>query len=198
MYRLIYFDFTGRAESIRLLFSAAQVEFEDVRLTSEQWQAMKDSTPTGKLPLLEVDGKKLPESWAILRFLARKFHFEGLDEIQCAAADAISCCIEDMFADVPRIANGRNDEEKMKAREHLETVGIPLGFKKLIAMKKLYGEGDYLVGSILTYADILMYAIFNVLKYRFGIKYELPDELKAVMKSVESNPGIASYLKCKK
>lgn len=40
-YKLYYFDIRGRAEITRLLFKQACVEFEDKRLTKEEWAAMK-------------------------------------------------------------------------------------------------------------------------------------------------------------
>lgn len=40
-YKLTYFDMRGRAECSRLLFTYAGVGFEDVRLTGDQWGALK-------------------------------------------------------------------------------------------------------------------------------------------------------------
>ena len=42
-YKLIYFDVRGRAELSRCVLAAAGVEYEDVRLTSEEWEAYKSS-----------------------------------------------------------------------------------------------------------------------------------------------------------
>lgn len=37
-YKLTYFDLRARAEIIRLVFAAAGVDYEDVRLEAEQWR----------------------------------------------------------------------------------------------------------------------------------------------------------------
>ena len=42
-YKLYYFNIRGRAEVTRLLFKVAGVNFEDKRLTGEEWAAMKSS-----------------------------------------------------------------------------------------------------------------------------------------------------------
>uniref|UniRef100_A0A0M3HPS6 GST C-terminal domain-containing protein n=1 Tax=Ascaris lumbricoides TaxID=6252 RepID=A0A0M3HPS6_ASCLU len=99
-YKLIYFNGRGRAETIRLLFAQAQVKYEDVRIEKDQWPTLKESKlkfyqslsivifcsmfscllcmPFGQLPVLEMDGKRLAQSHAIEKFLARMFgkHFQ--------------------------------------------------------------------------------------------------------------------------
>lgn len=42
-YVLTYFNIRGRAEPTRLVFKVAGVEFEDRRLTFEEWGAMKEN-----------------------------------------------------------------------------------------------------------------------------------------------------------
>lgn len=42
-YKLIYFDSKGRAEVIRYLLSYGNVEFEDVRVSKEDWPKVKES-----------------------------------------------------------------------------------------------------------------------------------------------------------
>ena len=42
-YKLTYFNSRGAAEVARLLFAVAGVEYEDKRVTSEEWAEMKDS-----------------------------------------------------------------------------------------------------------------------------------------------------------
>uniref|UniRef100_F1LBG7 Glutathione S-transferase 1 n=1 Tax=Ascaris suum TaxID=6253 RepID=F1LBG7_ASCSU len=72
-YKLTYFNIRGLGEGARLIFHQAGVEFEDNRLSREDWPSLKPSTPFGQLPLLEVDGEVLAQSTAIFRYLGRKF-----------------------------------------------------------------------------------------------------------------------------
>lgn len=76
-YKLYYFDQRGRGELIRLILTYAGQKFEDERFTLENWPAMdKSHLPYKKVPVLEVDGKPLAESYAIARYLARQY---GMD-----------------------------------------------------------------------------------------------------------------------
>jgi len=42
-YKLTYFDARGRAETIRLVFAAAGIKYEDKRIDGAAWGAMKSS-----------------------------------------------------------------------------------------------------------------------------------------------------------
>jgi len=52
--KLIYFDApVSRGEECRLALHLAGIDFEDVRINSAAWPALKDQTPYGGLPVLE-------------------------------------------------------------------------------------------------------------------------------------------------
>ncbi|GMS95289.1 hypothetical protein PENTCL1PPCAC_17464 [Pristionchus entomophagus] len=73
-YKLIYWDLRALVEVSRQLFALSETPFEDIRITKDQWEnEYKKDSPFGKIPMLVVDGKKLPQSHAIARYLARKF-----------------------------------------------------------------------------------------------------------------------------
>jgi len=42
-YKLYYFNVRGRGELARLAFAAANIEFEDIRLTKDEWAIEKAS-----------------------------------------------------------------------------------------------------------------------------------------------------------
>uniref|UniRef100_A0A914YDQ5 glutathione transferase n=1 Tax=Panagrolaimus superbus TaxID=310955 RepID=A0A914YDQ5_9BILA len=73
-YKLTYFNIRGLGEPIRIMFRYADVKFEDNRISRSEWPKIKPTTPTGKMPILEVDNKTLVESGAIYRYLGDKFN----------------------------------------------------------------------------------------------------------------------------
>lgn len=73
-YKITYFGPGGRAETLRLALVEGGQEFEDVYLPfGPELFAIKHTFPYQQLPLMEVDGKVLPQSGACARYLARKY-----------------------------------------------------------------------------------------------------------------------------
>ncbi|TMS34856.1 hypothetical protein L596_002364 [Steinernema carpocapsae] len=89
-YKLTYFNIRGLAEPARLLFALAGVDFEDNRIEHENWPPLKASTPFGQLPVLEFDGKKLAQSFAIYRYLANEFGYAGKCSFEKAIVDMLA------------------------------------------------------------------------------------------------------------
>ncbi|GMT14030.1 hypothetical protein PFISCL1PPCAC_5327, partial [Pristionchus fissidentatus] len=75
---------------IRQLLSLAEVEFEDIRITHEQWPEFKPKTPFGQMPLLEVDGTQIPQSFAICRYIASQHGLAGKTPFEAAWVDALA------------------------------------------------------------------------------------------------------------
>ena len=64
--RLIYFDApVSRGEECRLALHLAGVDFEDVRINPAAWPAMKEQTPYGGLPVLELSWTMEPAGEAV-------------------------------------------------------------------------------------------------------------------------------------
>ena len=72
--KVVYFNIQGRAQSFRYLLAHKGVEYEDVRITFEEWGAAKSdgtyTAPGGQLPAyIDADGTKRSQQLAILNYL---------------------------------------------------------------------------------------------------------------------------------
>uniref|UniRef100_A0A915K820 glutathione transferase n=1 Tax=Romanomermis culicivorax TaxID=13658 RepID=A0A915K820_ROMCU len=72
-YKLCYFNVRGKAEGIRYIFAQAGVDFEDHRVSHDEWPKLKPNTPMGQLPVLHIDNKVLCQSMAIARYIAKEY-----------------------------------------------------------------------------------------------------------------------------
>ena len=88
---LHYFDVPGRAEPIRwILAYGAGEDWTDHRMERAEWPAFKSTTPFGQVPCVEIDGKPLGQSYAIMRYLARQYGLTGKDAWEDAQIDAVA------------------------------------------------------------------------------------------------------------
>ncbi|GMR37928.1 hypothetical protein PMAYCL1PPCAC_08123, partial [Pristionchus mayeri] len=94
-YRLTYFDLRARGEPIRMMFAIAGVPYEDERIHIDDFAGLVKDLPFGCLPVLEVDGVKVAQTIAILRYIARETGFAGPDNLTAAIADSLA----DQYAD---------------------------------------------------------------------------------------------------
>lgn len=87
-FKLVYFNFRGRAEITRMLFSLAKQPFVDHRIELTEWPALKSQTHFQKLPYLEVTDETtkektvLAQSIAISRYVANKFNMAGKTDLE--------------------------------------------------------------------------------------------------------------------
>ncbi|TGZ53223.1 Uncharacterized protein DBV15_01566 [Temnothorax longispinosus] len=122
-YKLIYFPDIGLGEPIRFLLSYAGIEFVDERIHPNEWPKIKPTMPFGKVPVLEVDGKKIDQSAAICRYLAKQCSLAGKNDWESLEIDATVDTMYDLRANIARFfyeSNEQAKEEKLKAAK--ETV----------------------------------------------------------------------------
>jgi len=192
-YELLYFPIRGRAEPIRLMFAAANVNFTNTGVTN--WPEVKPKTPLGQLPVLveksEAGEKMIPQSMAIIRHLARTFDLYGKDEAEKTACDIAAETINDWrskFAPV-QFAQFMNTPEDVITKYWAE---LPATLSQL---ESLLGDKTYFAGgSAPTYADVLA---FDAIDGHLAAKPEaLADagKLRAFHKAFGALPNIAAYI----
>jgi prostaglandin-H2 D-isomerase / glutathione transferase len=124
--KLVYFDApVSRGEECRLALHLADVDFEDVRIKGPDWPAMKEQTPYGALPVLELPGRPpLAHSNAILVMVGRRHGLHPSDDFEAAQHEGMMEHVEDLRAVVgPTIR--MEAAEKKAAREAIVANYLP-------------------------------------------------------------------------
>jgi len=195
--KLYYFPVRSRAETARLLLTYGGTKFEDIRISIEQWPAMKEKMPMGQMPVLEVDGKQLCQSTAICRYLARQIGLAGKTNWDMARADMLADGVLDMWGHLksvylPKLQGNQESADEnwaIFAETHLKVF--------LERYKKFLDENGtgWFVGNELTWADIAVAEFLSVLQDCFN-KNALDShaELKPFVDKVFSLPQLKTYV----
>ncbi|GMS93775.1 hypothetical protein PENTCL1PPCAC_15950, partial [Pristionchus entomophagus] len=190
IYKLSYFPIKGIAEVSRQLFVLAGQPFEDNQIPF-------DATPFGQAPLLEVDGKPIPQSFAIARYLASQFGFAGRTTFEAAWVDALADQWKDYFIEMKPflgVANGflkTGDVDQLR-----KDVGEPVRDKHFALLEKAAqnGANGHFVGSSLTWVDLLVVDHIVVFEQHVPGFFDGFPSIKKIRKFVQSDPRLREYL----
>jgi len=196
--RLIYFDFpASRGEECRIALHLAGVDFEDVRVQSKDWPAMKDSTPFGALPVLEMPGKPpLAHSNAILVFIGRQHHLHPSDDFEAARHEALMSAVEDIRHTISPTLRISDPEQKRMAREALAGNELKTWASQV---ERQLGDGPFIGGTRLQVADLKLYMMARWLTS--GVLDHIPTsvidhcpKLLQLHKAVAEHSGVQGWL----
>ncbi|CAF1053016.1 unnamed protein product [Rotaria sp. Silwood1] len=152
--------------------------------------------PLGQLPVLEVDGVKIPQSLAIARFLAKQFHLAGKDNMEQAQADAVVDTIADVTAKFIPIMFEQDPDKKKLLEEKFQNEELPKLLNQLESLMKAFGNGGpYFVDNNLTWADLHFYNTSQSMLLRYPNILDKYPSLKCNRDQVEANSNVANYLK---
>ncbi|KAI6228369.1 putative glutathione S-transferase 6 [Aphelenchoides besseyi] len=195
-FKITYFEARGICEMIRMIFVFANESYIDERITKKQWLRIKDHTSFGKLPILEVDGKKIGQCYSITRYLSRKFGLIGTDEWDQAKLDETSefhrSVLETVSAYLLVIGGFREGNKDQLRRD----VFLPAVDKYFPVYVRLLGEqkSGYF-GKSVSWID------FAVSEFLFTINQHEPYILQkyplliVYMERVRQLPQLVSYLR---
>ena len=153
--KLIYFDApVSRGEECRLALHLAGIDFEDVRIKSADWPAMKQQTPYGGLPILDLPGHPpLAHSNAILVMIGRRHGLHPADDFEAARHEGMMQHVEDLRGVVmPTIRMG--NAEKKAAREAMVAGYLPAWAQS--AERNILGE-PFFGGAKLNVVDLKLH-----------------------------------------
>lgn len=197
-YKLTYFDIQGRGELIRWIFAVAKKPYTDERIKFEDWPKRKATTPFGQLPVLEVDGTQICQSYVIAEYLAKQFGLAGKNDLEQAQAAMIAQCAEDAYKPLFPIFRESDESKKKEVLDKYTSEQLPDFLSKFEALlAKNSGGNGYFVGSKLSWADLAIVSFFSEVDDRFKIDFHFDKypKLNALKSKVESDAGLADWLK---
>lgn len=157
-YKLSYFDFDGgRGEPIRIAFHAAGIKFDDHRVSFPEFKEMRNSTRFHSVPVLDIDGKQVTQSNAMLRYLGRLGDLYPDDTLEALYCDETMDAAEHLSFHIGSTMRFQGDELKA-AREQLVADSLPVylrGIDELLTR----GGGEYFADHRLTVADLKTFLI---------------------------------------
>ncbi|KAJ2801353.1 hypothetical protein H4R20_003708 [Coemansia guatemalensis] len=201
-YTLRYFKVIGRGEPIRLLLTAANVEWTEEH---PKWPQEKSNQPFGTLPVLiekRTDGSPdfvICESGSIERYLARIYGFLPADLKQAALQEQVRDQVTDVVTAFVGYMEAASEEDK-KAK--LESFDELLDRFMTVQTKHIQSNGNTgrLFGDSLSYADILTYVFYKIMGIEFAkykpeimdyLKPKLTPEIIKFIFTVEAEPKLA-------
>ncbi|KAK2140428.1 hypothetical protein LSH36_1353g00010 [Paralvinella palmiformis] len=164
-YQLMYFDAKGRAELARWLFAAAGQEYEDKRLTFEEWAVIKPS------------------------FMGK----DEYEEAKCNMV--LECCHYDMLPTIVEflLRDDKTKEEAKKRWEDGERDQYFAKFENLLKSNK-NGDG-YFVGDGLTVADMWFCILIDYSANDSNLDWSKFPKIAALRERVEKgNKRIAKWI----
>ncbi|XP_046969518.1 glutathione S-transferase 2-like [Vanessa cardui] len=166
-YEVYYFHLKALGEGIRLLLAYGGQEFEDHRVTTEEWKTLKPTMPFRQMPILKIDGKVYAQSNAIARYLGRKYGLVGKDSEEDFEIDQNADFFTDVHMQAARVYHEEDEERKAKLQEDLEKNHYPIILKKLddIITKN---NGHMALGR-LTWVDFVFAGLYDCLKCHLAI-----------------------------
>eukprot|EP00640_Fibrocapsa_japonica_P005056 CAMPEP_0113941348 /NCGR_PEP_ID=MMETSP1339-20121228/7285_1 /TAXON_ID=94617 /ORGANISM="Fibrocapsa japonica" /LENGTH=206 /DNA_ID=CAMNT_0000945465 /DNA_START=49 /DNA_END=669 /DNA_ORIENTATION=- /assembly_acc=CAM_ASM_000762 len=195
--KLTYFPLPGRAGSTRLAFYVGGVDFEDVIVKGEDFQAMKDSLPGKQLPVLEVNGVTYCESMAILRYAGKLSGLYPSDPVEALKCDMVIDMIQGAGDKVAATIREPDAEKKMKMREELASQTLPTLFGYFEEQLNKFG-GNFCIGDQLTIADLEL--LIKVTWLTKGILDGIPPswidpftKVKAIVEATKNHEKVAEY-----
>jgi glutathione S-transferase len=194
--KLIYFDApVSRGEECRLALHLAGIDFEDVRIKPADWPAMKERTPYGGLPVLEMPGSPvLAHSNAILVLIGRRHGLHPTDDVESARHEGMMQHVEDLRAVVSPTLRMAEDAKKA-AREALVAGYLPAWAR---AAERNITAGPFFGGAKIQVVDLKIY--MAVRWFKGGKVDHIPaaifddhPKLIGVHDAVRDHPGVKAW-----
>lgn len=190
---LTYFGGYGLAEQIRWMLAAGDIEWNQVALkTHEEFLDLRKAGKLffGQLPLLEIDGLRLVQSQAMLRYVAQRAGLWGKDLAESALVDMVAEGIRDARSIV--VSFPFTDDQAGLAAEAPSRVA-----KQMMALEvniRKHADGTFGFLPRFSAADVLLAELVEELVNIRADSVNRYPSCAALHKQVVALPRIQAYL----
>ncbi|KAK5908389.1 hypothetical protein CgunFtcFv8_016453 [Champsocephalus gunnari] len=188
---LHYFNGRGKMESIRWLLTVAEVDFDEVFLTTrEQYLKLLSDGDLmfQQVPMVEMDGMKLVQTKAILNYIAEKHNLHGKDLKDKLLVNTHSEGLMDLMEMIMMLPFAADVKTK------LDNIQNKAKDRYLPVFEKALSGPIYLVGGRLSCADVQLLECTLMLEEKFAdILAEFPN-LKSFQGRMTRIPAVSRFL----
>ncbi|KRX07459.1 Thioredoxin-like fold [Pseudocohnilembus persalinus] len=179
----------GRAEPIRLAFHIGGIQFEDNRISMEEFSKQKNegAFKFGQIPVLEIDGIQYAQSHAILRYVGRLTNlYPQEDPIQCLKVDQALYSIDEIVTRIIPTYFIKDKEEQLQARKKLSENEFSFWLEKLESQLK-DGNGYFAGNQQISIAELYMVQVVDWLTRGSleGVPSDIAKKYGFLQKSIE-------------
>lgn len=191
--RLYQYHPSGNCYKIRLLLNQLGIPYEKVEIDILRRESRTPEflriNPNGRIPVLEVNGRYLPESNAALYYLAQGTRFFPQDRF--AQAQVLQWMFFEQYSHEPYIATIRFWVAfQRSAQKNADEIRrrMPLGYAALDVMERHLSQNLYFVDNRYSIADITLFAYTHVAE-EGGFQLSRYPHLQAWIRRVQQQPG---------
>lgn len=156
----------GRGEMVRLAMILGKQEFEDDRISFKQWPALKPKTPLGSVPVADIDGQKVVQTMALLRYFGKQSGLYPADAWKSLMVDQVIETVVDLQESI-FASMGQDEDGRRVARQKMLKEDVPRFWGGAEKMLESISDGPFVLGGNVSIADICITALYLLLKSQF-------------------------------
>lgn len=208
-----YIDFfsKGRGQVVRLLWIDAGIAYTDTRYSSDefrkdikpQFQRPGGLNPTGNIPVVELNGKILTQSYAIIRHFSRVLdnQYDGDTEEEKYQVDRLCDIGTDWRTNFINAFIGENAKEEYPKYQKQVRPQFLHGLERHLVENELSqpARGPFVIGKKFTYADMVIFQVLHDDELGKGDQAGLKEypRLKALYNAVMARPNVKAFFESK-
>ena len=150
--KLTYFNMNGRVGLIRAMLCYKKIPFENILITMEEWPNKKQNFEFHQLPLLEVNNKKMTQTFAICLYLSRQLNLYPKDIDLQYQVDSLLACRDDFTFLYRKIKFKENNEEEYKTFKDKLILYLQKFEKRYVDL----GSNKYFLGNEISVVDFFL------------------------------------------